>query len=41
MPAGVTQIGESAFKGCSGLTKLAIPARVMHISDGAFYDCSN
>lgn len=37
---GVTSIGESAFKGCSGLTSLSIPNSVTSIGKAAFKDCS-
>ncbi len=36
----VTSIGSSAFRGCSGLTRIEIPSSVTIISDGAFQDCS-
>ena len=36
----VTSIGESAFKGCSGLTSITIPNGVTSIGISAFYDCS-
>jgi hypothetical protein len=39
--SGVTSIGVSAFRGCSGLTgALTIPEGVTSISDNAFYGCS-
>ena len=34
------EIGEYAFKGCSGLTSLTLPAGITSISDYAFYGCS-
>ena len=37
----VTSIGETAFWGCTGLTKLTIPDIVTNIGWGVFYDCSN
>ena len=36
----VTNIGENAFKNCSGLTNLTIPDSVTNISDNAFNNCS-
>lgn len=36
----VTNIGESAFKGCSGLTSVTIPKSVTSIENGAFSGCS-
>ena len=33
-------IGSSAFKGCSGLTSLNLPAGITEISNGAFKGCS-
>ena len=41
IPNSVTDIGEWAFSGCSGLTgELTIPNSVTNIGDGAFYYCS-
>lgn len=37
----VTDIGNSAFFGCSGLTALIIPKFITYISNYAFYGCSN
>lgn len=34
------EIGEYAFKDCSGLTSLTLPAGITSISDKAFYGCS-
>ncbi len=36
----VANIGNYAFKGCSGLTFVTIPNSVISIGDGAFYGCS-
>ena len=38
--SGVTEIGESAFEGCSGLTSLTIPSSVTSIDNEAFRGCS-
>ena len=40
IPDGVTSIGGSAFKGCSGLTSVTIPNSVTRIGSDAFYGCS-
>ena len=39
IPEGVMEIGESAFKGCTGLTSLTIPESVTKIGDYAFEGC--
>ncbi len=38
--SGVTSIGESAFRGCSGLTSITIGNGVTSIGDYAFWNCS-
>ncbi len=40
IPEGVTDIGESAFDGCAGLTGIEIPGSVTGIADFAFYGCT-
>ena len=40
IPNGVTSIGQSAFKGCSGLTSVTIPNSVTSIGNYAFSGCS-
>ena len=40
LPFGVTSIGESAFKGCGGLTSLTIHSDVTEISSSAFWGCT-
>lgn len=41
VPYGVTEIGERAFFGCSGVTNIMIPKSVERIRDYAFSECSN
>ena len=41
IPNGVTNIGNYAFRGCSGLTSVTIPDSVTSIRGFAFYDCRN
>ena len=36
----VTSIGNSAFRGCTGLTSVIIPNSVTSIGDWAFYGCN-
>ena len=40
IPEGVTTIGNSAFRGCSGLTSVVIPEGVTSIGSSAFWDCT-
>ena len=40
IPNSVTSIGDCAFYGCSGLTKLTLPNSVTSIGDGAFCGCT-
>ena len=35
----VTDIGDFAFQGCSGLTSVTMPSSVTHIWNGAFHGC--
>ena len=39
IPAGVTEIGIWAFKGCRSLASVVIPAGVTEIGDSAFLEC--
>ncbi len=41
IPDGVTNIGDSAFELCRGLTIIGIPAGVTSIGEGAFNDCAS
>jgi hypothetical protein len=41
VPNGVTNIGSSAFWGCTGLTSITIPNSVTNIDKGAFSWCEN
>ena len=41
IPNSVTSIGDWAFYGCSGLTKITIPNSVTSIGNYAFQSCSN
>ena len=36
----VTSIGDSAFQGCHNIINITIPASVVTIGEGAFWDCS-
>ena len=38
---GVTRIGASAFKNCTGLISVTIPNSVTNIGNAAFYKCTN
>ncbi|WP_160164653.1 leucine-rich repeat domain-containing protein [Pedosphaera parvula] len=40
IPQTVTSIGNSAFSGARGLTRVSIPAGVTNIGNNAFYGCS-
>ena len=40
IPAGVTAIGEAAFRSCTGLTSVTIPDEVTYIDNYAFYGCT-
>lgn len=40
IPEGVTEIGESAFRGCTSLTSVTIPEGVTSIGELAFEGCS-
>lgn len=41
IPNGVTSIGDSAFYGCTRLTRITIPDSVSSIEDRAFLDCES
>ncbi|MBP5469450.1 MAG: leucine-rich repeat domain-containing protein, partial [Candidatus Riflebacteria bacterium] len=41
IPTTVTNIGDNAFEGCSGLTELYIPASVVNIGNCVFDNCTN
>ena len=41
IPNSVTNIGDSAFYGCSSLTGITIPNGVANIGNSAFYGCSS
>ena len=39
LPDSITHISNSAFEGCSSLTKINIPRNITEICDGTFYKC--
>lgn len=39
IPEGVTEIGENAFRGCTGLTAIELPDSVIEIGCYAFSGC--
>ncbi len=39
VPNGVTNIGSSAFSGCTSLTSISIPSSITNIGEFAFADC--
>ncbi|MBO5287531.1 MAG: leucine-rich repeat domain-containing protein [Clostridia bacterium] len=41
VPNGVIKIGESAFYGCSNLTRILLPDGITSIANNAFSSCSN
>ena len=41
IPNSVTEIGQSAFSSCTGLTSITIPNSVTEVGLSAFYDCMN
>ncbi|KAK8895355.1 hypothetical protein M9Y10_023817 [Tritrichomonas musculus] len=41
IPSSVTEIGNSAFRGCSLLTQITIPSSVTKIGEYTFYGCSS
>jgi hypothetical protein len=41
IPDSVTEIGDYAFRGCTGLTSIVIPNSVMEIGDKAFSGCTS
>jgi hypothetical protein len=41
IPEGVTSIGNSAFRNCTGLTSVTIPSSVTSIGDYAFQGCTS
>ncbi|MDD8043887.1 MAG: leucine-rich repeat domain-containing protein [Verrucomicrobiota bacterium] len=40
VPEGTTVIGDDAFYGCTGLTRVEIPVGVTHIGENAFLNCT-
>ena len=41
IPEGTDKIGDYAFKGCNGLTRIILPKGVTSIGDGAFLKCAS
>jgi hypothetical protein len=41
IPNSIINIGQNAFRRCTGLTSITIPASVTRIDQGAFQDCTN
>ena len=41
VPDGVTEIGDGAFEGCTGLTRVSFPDSLTTIEDSAFSGCTN
>ena len=41
LPDSITQIGKSAFEGCSLLENINIPQQVTEIQERTFYECNN
>lgn len=41
IPNSITNIGNSAFAGCVGLTSVIIPSSILDIGDDAFAQCTN
>lgn len=41
IPAGITRIGNAAFRGCNALTEIVIPDSVTFIGCSVFADCEN
>lgn len=41
LEAGVTSVGNNAFRDCSSLTSVAMPESMASIGDYAFYNCTN
>ena len=39
-PYSVTEIGDSAFKGCAGISEISMPDTVESIGDSAFEGCT-
>lgn len=41
VPEGITEIGDGAFRGCSGITNVIFPENLTSIGDNAFEGCTN